>query len=384
MEQVRPQRIQDILPIGASLRARVSEPNMKTPPIKCLLVDDREDNLLVLEAILRREGVELLKAQSGTEALELLLEHDVALALLDVQMPEMDGFTLAEMMRGSQRSKNVPIIFITAGVREPHRVFKGYEAGAVDFMFKPIEPNILRQKAEVFFQLYAQRLQLAETLRWSELMVAAVGHDLRNPLNAVLMGTELIVGSTQDPQTKRIAERVRGSGKRMARMIDQLFDMARARSGGGIAIEREKTQAVELARRVMAELEPIRGQRVVNLHHDAEIEGQWDRGRLEQLMSNLLGNAMRHGAPEAPVDVTIAGDDAGIRIIVHNAGAIPVDVMPHLFDPFRMGQAPRARTEGLGLGLYITHQIVLAHNGEITVSSTEAEGTTFVVTLPRA
>src|SRR5579859_2889567 len=130
------------------------------PPVKCLLVDDLEENLLALAALLAEEDVEVLTARSGAEALELLLVHDFALAFLDVQMPDMDGFELAELMRGSERTRHVPIIFVTAGAREAQRVFKGYESGAVDFIYKPIEPHILKNKADVFFQLYRQRQQL--------------------------------------------------------------------------------------------------------------------------------------------------------------------------------------------------------------------------------
>src|SRR5689334_7122182 len=112
---------------------------MNAEPLEILLVDDIPDNLVVLEALLRRDGLSILQARSGSEALELLLTHDVCLALLDVQMPEMDGFELAELMRGAERTKHVPIIFVTAGGRDPQRVFKGYETGAVDFLFKPID-----------------------------------------------------------------------------------------------------------------------------------------------------------------------------------------------------------------------------------------------------
>src|SRR5882672_5212319 len=108
--------------------------------IKCLLVDDLPENLLALSTLLRSDDVELLEARSGVEALELLLVHDVALAVLDVQMPGMDGFELAELMRGSERTRDVPLIFVTAGARERQRLFKGYESGAVDFIYKPIEP----------------------------------------------------------------------------------------------------------------------------------------------------------------------------------------------------------------------------------------------------
>src|ERR1700737_2358712 len=155
--------------------------------VKCLLVDDLEENLLALSALLRRQDVEILTGRAGAEALELLLVHEVALAFLDVQMPEMDGFELAELMRGSERTRRIPIIFVTAGARDQHRLFKGYESGAVDFLFKPIEPRILRNKADLFFQLHRQKQQLAqelhdrtETLRLNEMLTAVLSHDLRS------------------------------------------------------------------------------------------------------------------------------------------------------------------------------------------------------------
>src|SRR6202034_4155836 len=130
-------------------------------PVYFLLVDDLKENLLSLEALLRREGLTLLKARSGDEALELLLRHDVALALVDVQMPGLDGFQLAELMRGNERTRRIPIIFLTAGNADRQRRFRGYETGAVDFIYKPIEPDVLRSKAEVFYELYRQRQQIA-------------------------------------------------------------------------------------------------------------------------------------------------------------------------------------------------------------------------------
>lgn len=130
-------------------------------PVSCLLVDDLEENLLSLEALLRRDDLTLLKARSGDQALEFLLQCDVALALIDVQMPGLDGFELAELMRGNERTSRIPIIFVTAGSVDGQRRFRGYEAGAVDFIQKPIEPDVLRSKAEVFFELYRQRQQIA-------------------------------------------------------------------------------------------------------------------------------------------------------------------------------------------------------------------------------
>src|ERR1700734_14179 len=133
----------------------------KMSSVSFLLVDDLEENLLSLEALLRRDNLVLLKAHSGDEALELLLRYDVALALVDVQMPGLNGFELAELMRGNERTRRVPIMFVTAGSADGQRRFRGYEAGAVDFIQKPIEPDILRSKADVFFELYRQRQQLS-------------------------------------------------------------------------------------------------------------------------------------------------------------------------------------------------------------------------------
>jgi signal transduction histidine kinase len=354
-------------------------------PVKFLLVDDREDNLLALEALLRQDGLDLLKARSGDEALELLLVHDAALALVDVQMPEMDGFALAELMRGSERSRHVPIIFLTADASEQQRVFRGYDAGAVDFLVKPVEPRILRHKAQIFFQLYKQRQDLLDTLRVNETFTAVVGHDLKNPLHAMLAGTELLAATTLEPRTRKTAERLKTTARRMARMIDDIFDLSRARLGGGIPIESQPVDLVAIVRRVIGDQETTSPERVFRFQNGGSGEGDWDGARLEQVASNLIGNAVRHGAPDTAIDVGLDGcDAAAVTLSVHNGGRIAPDVRQHLFDPFRAGRSNRARGEGLGLGLYIVHQIVLAHGGSIEVCSNELEGTTFIVRLPRS
>jgi two-component system, sensor histidine kinase and response regulator len=132
--------------------------------VRVLVVDDLEDNLLAFEALLRAPGIELLLANSGREALELMLVHDVAVALLDVQMPEMNGYELAELMRGSERTRNIPIVFVTAGSRDPSVAFRGYELGAVDFLFKPVEPTVLRTKVETFVRLCRQKQEIERQL----------------------------------------------------------------------------------------------------------------------------------------------------------------------------------------------------------------------------
>jgi signal transduction histidine kinase len=306
-------------------------------------------------------------------------------------MPEMDGFELAELMRGSERTRNVPIIFVTAGSHDSFRQFKGYEAGAVDFLYKPVDARILKNKADVFFQLHRQKLQLAqelrersETLRLNEMFTAVLGHDLRNPLGAILMAAQLLAHQTEDEAVRQTAERMRSSGMRMSRMIDAMLDLARARLAGGIPVTPAPADFDGVVGRVLREHEVSHPGNLVEYRRSGDLNGQWDADRLAQMTSNLVSNALQYGKPGTPIEVQLDGaprDTVTLRIA--NAGAIPADVLPHIFDPFRGGQRQPGQNEGLGLGLYIVQQIVRAHHGSIEASS--VNGTTvFLVSIPRA
>ncbi|HVY40588.1 MAG TPA: hybrid sensor histidine kinase/response regulator [Polyangia bacterium] len=357
---------------------------MTDVPVKLLLVDDTEENLVALDALLRREGLELLKARSGAEALELLLVHEVALAILDVQMPEMNGFELAELMRGAERTRHVPIIFLTAGSRDPHRLFKGYEAGAVDFLFKPIDPHVLRSKAEVFLELHRHKAELARNLQMNEMFVGILGHDLRTPLSSVMTGAQLLERQIADPAQLKTLRRMLSSAGRMRDMIDQLLDLTRARlaNGSGMVTERVPIDLGELVTRAADEVRGTAPDRGIAVTATGDCTNLGDATRLLQVFSNLLSNAVHHGTPGTPVTVAIEGG-AQIVVAVRNQGAIPPEMLPRIFDPFRGGRTSSG-SRGLGLGLFITQQIVAAHGGQIAVSSSPAEGTTFTVTLPRA
>lgn len=193
-------------------------------PVKFLLVDDLPENLRAMEALLRRDGLSIHKAGSGTEALELLLQHEFSLALLDVQMPDMDGFDLAELMRGTERTRHVPIIFITAAEADEGRRFRGYEAGAVDYVFKPVDPLIVRSKAKVFFELGQQRQELARqrnelqtsAVQLSEALYRLQAHADNSPLGIVEFDPELRLLSWS-----KGAERIFGWNAR--EMVGRLF-----------------------------------------------------------------------------------------------------------------------------------------------------------------
>ncbi len=344
---------------------------------------------MALAALLRGAGVETLTARSGREALELLLGHDVALALVDVQMPELDGFELAELMRGSSRTRHVPIIFVTAGASEPRRVFRGYDAGAVDFLFKPFDPHVLLNKVATFCELYRQRQLLArqaraleETLRLNETFVAAVSHDLRTPLNAILMAAELLADGASVEQAA-VVERLRSSGRRMSGLLEDLIDLARARLAKGIPLERHDADLGPVAEKVVAEQRSLCPDCEIELAAEGDLRGHWDEGRLEQVLSNLVGNAARHRRPGTLVRVSLEGGRPElVALSVNNAGAIAPALLPELFDPFRSGARGAGRSSGLGLGLYIVDQIVRGHGGSVRARS-DAEGVTFRVELPR-
>ena len=356
--------------------------------VRCLIVDDLEANLLSLAALLRSDDVEVITARSGVEALELLLANDVALALIDVQMPEMDGFELAELIRGSERTRHIPLIFVTAGEPQERRMFEGYESGAVDFLYKPIDAQILRSKAEVFFQLDRQRQQLAreleaksENLRLNELFLGVLGHDLRNPLTTVLTSAEYLRQSA-DPKIAKFGGWIHASGERMSRLIEDTLDLVRMRVGGGIQLHTGTMDLGDVVGRIVDELRTAHPDRRFNFRRDGKLAGIWDADRIAQVASNLIGNASRHGTAGSDITIDARGSDSGVVLTVANQGAIEPDLLPCIFDPFRgTRDRHRGRYGGLGLGLYIVQQVVLAHGGRIDVRSDD-DTTTFTVELP--
>lgn len=354
------------------------EATMMTEQIKFLLVDDNAENLIALEALLRRDGLEMLVAQSGSEALELLLEHDVSLALLDVQMPEMDGYELATLMRGANRTKHVPIIFVTADARVPWRMFTGYSSGAVDFMTKPIDPNTLKDKARVFFELACKRRDFSRAVRLNELFVGTLGRDLM--ADAEALRQQLI-----DDGQLRTLSRMMAASHRMKEMIEQLLELTRSLSAGGVGYPcvRNPIDIRVLVERAVDELRAANPGREVVIEASGDCTTGADPDRLVQLFSNLVGNALHHGTPGTQCSVRIAGDERRIAIQINNQGVIAPERLPSIFELFggRTNNAPPHG--GLGIGLFISQQIVRAHDGELRVDSSSARGTVFTVHLPR-
>jgi signal transduction histidine kinase len=358
---------------------------------KVLVVDDLNQNIIALEAIVGRADLQLLTANSGPEALEVVLQHDIALALIDVQMPGMDGFELAELLRGNDRTRHIPIIFLTAAIGDPSRQFRGYEAGAVDFLSKPFDAYVLRSKIEVFVQLHAQKRRLAEklaqleeSLRLNELFTAVLGHDLRSPLSSVMANAEILKRLAPTEQITSVANRIGASGERMSRMISQILDLARVRAQG-FRLSPSRGDLYQVCLSVQEELEPPGTARRLQIETAGDPRASFDPDRVAQMLTNLTGNALEHGAADHPVRLRIDGTRADVVIIsVHNRGSIDPQSLPALAEHFgSLSVAERASGQGLGLGLHIARHIAALHGGSVTGEYEAPDGVVFRAVLPR-
>ena len=388
------------------------------PPINFLLVDDREANLIALQRLLQRDGLRLLTAQSGPEALELLLKHDVALALVDVHMPEMDGFELAELMRGSDRTRRIPIVFVTAASSDEQRRFEGYEKGAVDFLQKPIENDVLRSKASVFFDLESQRQevirqrddlesisrenakllqesrQITEALRRADSrkdeFLATLAHELRNPLSPILNGIELLgmISETEEPQEcLEIREMIERQVHHMVRLVDDLLEVSRITSGK-IQLRTEPLDLADVIKQAVETSQPNVQAANHTLTVDTEVgrcRVHGDLTRLAQVVSNLINNSARYTPPGGRIEVATDAAPPHAMITVRDNGiGIATDMLEKVFDLFTQVNRYQPQSGGgLGIGLALVKRIVELHEGSVSVRSEgENRGTEFTVTLP--
>jgi len=377
--------------------------NTSNDPVKCLLVDDLPENLVALEALLKSDGLECHKASSGEEALELLLVHDYALALLDVQMPGMDGFELAELMRGSERSRHVPIIFVTAGSGDTARRFRGYEAGAVDFIQKPIEPDILRSKANVFFELYNQRRQIAKQRDSLAAMglelqaadaqknrfLAVLAHELRNPIMALVAGLRLLERREGTDAVPEIRSAMNRSLGHMTRLVEDLLDISRIEQGK-ISLRHEELLLQDVIGFAIETVQPIIDSAGHRLHlalPDDPVRLRGDHARVTQIVGNLISNAARYTPNGGDIRVSLRSEDRWAKIeIADNGIGIAPEQQGRIFDIFaQVAPDGRMNQEGLGIGLALVKQLVELHGGRILLTrSAPGEGSSFEVWLPLA
>ncbi|HTC82656.1 MAG TPA: ATP-binding protein [Acidimicrobiia bacterium] len=363
---------------------------------RVLIVDDRADNLLALRAVLEPLGLDLVEADSGEEALRHLLAGEFALIILDVQMPVLDGFETARLIRGRERTRYVPIIFLTAISGEPEHHLRGYQSGAVDYVYKPFEPEILRAKVSVFVELWArgatieaqrreltvrladldeahaglaaQAVELERSNAALERFAEVVGVEVREPLHTVAGLLDLLddrhAGALSDEGRTLLARALAGTDRARS-IVGSLLDYARAST---VELHRDRLPLVE----VLAEAEAETGPQLAEAKAEIVADGLplvWgDRGQLVHLLNQLLDNAVRFRGSAVPV-VTVSAEAVGAAVrvtVADNGPGVAETDLPRLFTAFaRPTPEGAAGGRGAGLGLALCRRIVERHGGMI-------------------
>jgi signal transduction histidine kinase len=362
-----------------------------------LLVDDQDMNLRLLEAILKGRDETLVKARSGPEALKALLERDFAVVLLDVQMPGMDGFETAQLVRERERSRHTPILFVTAIDRDAEHVRRGYLLGAVDYLFKPLDPDVLRAKVSAFVDLWRMRQAerrakeaLAERTRELERSNAdlaqfgqIVAHDLQAPLRTVGGYLDLLArraGDALDDKARQWIGRAKDDLERMHALIRDLLSYARVRT------ERPALEATDSDAVARQAIEGLRGP-IQDAGAEVTVDGLprvlADPTQLAQVFQNLVDNAVKFRSgpgPKVRLTAERRADEWLFRVADDGIG---IDAKDHarVFEPCIRLHA-RDDYAGTGLGLAICRKAVEAHGGRIGVESQKGKGSTFWFTLP--
>jgi signal transduction histidine kinase len=403
--------------------------------VKILLVDDRVENLLALEAILEPLGQTMVRAQSGEEALKCVLQHDFAVILLDVQMPEMNGFDVAQIIKSREKSRYIPIIFLSAINKEDSYVFKGYSMGAVDYVFKPFNPDVLRSKVAVFVDLYLKQEQLkqqsellaeserrelelqhrAEMLeseaisaaQLSELnnqlhsrqmeleqamgvrnrFYASMSHELRTPINAVIGYSTLLIDNIYGPLNDKQREglqRTLKAARHLLELVNDVLDLSKIEAGK-IELAVQPVNIASLIEDLFVTVRPLAdeyGSQLAFEHPPEPVTVSTDPRRVRQILLNLLSNAIKFGRRQ-PIKVEFIPTDAGgVSISVIDSGeGISEEDKTRVFEEFV--QVSPTQQPGTGLGLPISKRLATLLDGSLEMESVLGKGSVFRLVLPR-
>jgi len=394
--------------------------------VPILLVDDQPANLDALEATLATTGCKFVLARSADEALLALLDQDFAAIVLDVMMPGMSGFELATMIRRRERTRQVPILFLTARMLDQQDELRGYRAGAVDYLTKPIDPQILRAKIAVFVDLFRKRralsrmnleLQrqigerqrmsdelaraneelegrvtertaaLAEAGRRKDEFLATLAHELRTPLSALRTASEALRLKAPDNADLVTLQGVfQRQVQQLTRLTNDLLDVSRF-TRDKLTLRRRRVAIAEIINSAMETVRPVvekREQTVKIVAPSGPVHVDGDLARLSQALANLLDNAARYSPRGGRIDLTaeLSGPHVLIKVGDYGTG-IERDLLPRIFDLFVQGQRAQGEESGLGIGLPLARRLTEMHGGTLTAySAGPGRGSEFVVQLP--
>jgi len=370
-------------------------------PVNILIVDDNPQNLVVLETLLNDPDYRLTKAQSAQDALMVLFDTDFALIVLDVQMPETSGFELAQIIKSRKKTKDVPIIFLTAHYAEDEHVLSGYSAGAVDYLTKPINPAILRSKVAVFAELYRKSQALNEAnrdlnTRNDELEIAnkeleafsyTVSHDLRAPLRHISAFVELLrkqAETTLDDESRRFLGIIQRSAREMGQLIDSLLAFSRM---GRTEPKLASVDMNEIIQRALDDLKPeLEGRDIEwNLGQLPKVEA--DQALMGQVWTNLLSNAVKYTRPRHPARIEIGCDTVPrpgefVFFVRDNGVGFDMKYVDKLFGVFQRLHREQ-EFEGIGIGLASVRRIISRHGGQTWADAKLDSGATLFFTLKK-
>jgi len=355
-------------------------------PVNILIVDDKPENLISLESILERKDRNIIKAGSGNEALKLALEMPLALILLDVQMPDMDGFEVAQLLKNNARTKDINIIFVTAISKQEKYALQGFEEGAVDFLHKPLDVSITQAKVAVFEKLYLQQQALKEKTEKLEAInknldefVYIVSHDLKAPLRGISSLANFIeddLGANPNPAIKETLNMLKSRCSRMQNLIDAILHYSRMGNTKGTP---EAVDVNELLKNILDMISPPPNVKITLQENMPVVMGE--KIKLHEIFQNLISNGIKYNNKEQGA-VNVSFKDLGEShefAITDNGAGIKEEHHEKIFGIFQTLQ-PKDKVESTGIGLTIVKKLVEQQGGKVMIESKLGEGSVFKFT----